>query len=75
MTEIILAIFFITVLLLFLSSGVWVALSMIGVSAIAMELFTSRPVGDAMGYNNLGNVIFLDTYRATIICLDGWNII
>jgi len=48
MTEIILAIFFITVLLLFLSSGVWVALSMIGVSAIAMELFTSRPVGDAM---------------------------
>ena len=48
MTEIILAIFFITVLLLFLSSGIWVALSMIGVSAIAMELFTSRPVGDAM---------------------------
>jgi tripartite ATP-independent transporter DctM subunit len=48
MTEITLAIFFITVLLLFLSSGVWVALSMIGVSAIAMELFTSRPVGDAM---------------------------
>ena len=48
MTEIILAIFFITVLLLFLSSGVLVALSMIGVSAIAMELFTSRPVGDAM---------------------------
>ena len=48
MTEIILAIFFITVLLLFLGSGVWVALSMIGVSAIAMELFTSRPVGDAM---------------------------
>ena len=48
MTEIILAIFFVTVLLLFLSSGVWVALSMIGVSAIAMELFTSRPVGDAM---------------------------
>ena len=48
MTEIILAIFFITVLLLFLSSRVWVALSMIGVSAIAMELFTSRPVGDAM---------------------------
>ena len=48
MTEIVLAIFFITVLLLFLSSGVWVALSMIGVSAIAMELFTSRPVGDAM---------------------------
>ena len=48
MTEILLSLFFITVLLLFLSTGVWVALSMIGVSAIAMTLFTSRPVGDAM---------------------------
>ena len=48
MTEIFLSIFFISVLLLFLSTGVWVALSMIGVSSIAMTLFTSRPVGDAM---------------------------
>ena len=48
MTEIFLSIFFITILLLFLSTGVWVALSMIGVSTIAMTLFTSRPVGDAM---------------------------
>ena len=32
----------------FLGSGIWVALSMIGVSAIGMMLFTSRPVGDAM---------------------------
>ena len=48
MTEIILTFFFITILLLFLSSGVWVALSMVGVSTIGMILFTSRPVGDAM---------------------------
>ena len=48
MTEVFLSIFFISVLLLFLSTGVWVALSMIGVSSIAMTLFTSRPVGDAM---------------------------
>ena len=48
MTEIFLTIFFITVLLFFLGSGIWVALSMIGVSAIGMILFTSRPVGDAM---------------------------
>ena len=48
MIEILLAIFFITVLLLFLSSGIWVAISMIGVSSIGMILFTSRPVGDAM---------------------------
>ena len=48
MAEIFLTIFFITVLLFFLGSGIWVALSMIGVSAIGMMLFTSRPVGDAM---------------------------
>ena len=48
MTEIFLTIFFISVLLFFLGSGIWVAISMIGVSAIGMMLFTSRPVGDAM---------------------------
>ena len=48
MTEIFLTIFFISVLLFFLGSGVWVAISMIGVSTIGMILFTSRPVGDAM---------------------------
>ena len=48
MTEILLTIFFISVLLFFLGSGIWVALSMIGVSAIGMMLFTTRPVGDAM---------------------------
>ena len=48
MTEIFLSVFFISILLLFLSTGVWVALSMIGVSTIAMTIFTSRPVGDAM---------------------------
>ena len=37
-----------SVLLLFLGTGIWVAISMIGVSAIGMMLFTSRPVGDAM---------------------------
>ena len=48
MAEIFLTIFFISVLLFFLGSGIWVGLSMIGVSAIGMMLFTSRPVGDAM---------------------------
>tara|TARA_Y100000590_G_C15704429_1_gene1008040 strand:- start:9 stop:1319 length:1311 start_codon:yes stop_codon:yes gene_type:complete len=48
MTEIFLTIFFISVLLFFLGTGVWVAISMVGVSAIGMMLFTSRPVGDAM---------------------------
>ena len=48
MEEVFLTIFFISVLLFFLGSGIWVALSMISVSAIGMMLFTSRPVGDAM---------------------------
>ena len=48
MTEILLTIFFISVLLIFLGSGIWVAISMVGVSSIGMTLFTTRPVGDAM---------------------------
>ena len=48
MTEILLTIFFISVLLIFLGSGIWVAISMVGVSSIGMMLFTTWPVGDAM---------------------------
>ncbi len=48
MIEIYLTIFFISVLLFFLGTGVWVGISMIGVSTIGMMMFTSRPVGDAM---------------------------
>ena len=48
MLEIYLTIFFISLLLIFLGSGIWVGVSMIGVSTIGMMMFTSRPVGDAM---------------------------
>ncbi len=48
MTEIFLTIFFISILLFFLGTGIWVAISMIGVSALGMMIFTTRPVGDAM---------------------------
>ena len=48
MTEIYLTVFFIGLLLFFLGSGIWVGISMIGVSTIGMIMFTSRPVGDAM---------------------------
>ena len=48
MPELFLTIFFISILLFFLGTGVWVAISMIAVSSIGMLIFTSRPVGDAM---------------------------
>ena len=48
MNEIFLTVFFISILLFFLGTGIWVAISMIGVSALGMMFFTSRPVGDAM---------------------------
>lgn len=45
-----LVITFTLIILLFvlLASGTWIGLSLVGVAWIGMELFTSRPVGDAM---------------------------
>ena len=48
MDELGLTLIFIALLVAFLASGLWVALSLIGVAAVGMFLFTSRPVGDAM---------------------------
>ncbi|MEO1248720.1 MAG: TRAP transporter large permease subunit, partial [Pseudomonadota bacterium] len=39
---------FLFVLFLLLGSGVWVGLALLGVAFVGMELFTSRPAGDAM---------------------------
>lgn len=39
---------FLFVLFLLLGTGVWVALALLGVAVVGMELFTSRPAGDAM---------------------------
>jgi C4-dicarboxylate transporter DctM subunit len=39
---------FLFVLFLLLGTGVWVGLALLGVAYVGMELFTSRPVGDAM---------------------------
>ena len=41
-------ILFLFVLFLLLGTGVWVGLALIGVAWVGMELFTNRPVGDAM---------------------------
>src|SRR5690606_37627387 len=39
---------FLFVLFLLLGTGVWVGLALIGVAWVGMEIFTSRPAGDAM---------------------------
>ena len=39
---------FLFVLFLLLGTGVWVGLALLGVAWVGMELFTTRPVGDAM---------------------------
>ena len=41
-------ILFLFVLFLLLGTGVWVGLALMGVAYVGMELFTSRPAGDAM---------------------------
>jgi tripartite ATP-independent transporter DctM subunit len=48
MEQLFLTLIFLGVLFFLLGSGVWVGLSLLGVALVGMELFTSRPVGDAM---------------------------
>ena len=48
MTELYAIIIFLFVLFLLLGSSVWVGLALMGVAWVGMELFTSRPAGDAM---------------------------
>ena len=48
MDEALLTIVFLAVLFFLLGSGIWVGLALLGVAFVGMELFTSRPAGDAM---------------------------
>ncbi len=48
MENLLLTVIFLAVLFFLLGSGVWVGLSLLGVALVGMELFTSRPSGDAM---------------------------
>ncbi|MCW5729294.1 MAG: TRAP transporter large permease subunit [Alphaproteobacteria bacterium] len=48
MDDLVLAGFLLFVLLLLLGSGLWIGLGLLGVALAAMELFTTRPSGDAM---------------------------
>jgi C4-dicarboxylate transporter, DctM subunit len=46
--EIFITLFLIVLLFAVLGSGAWIGMSLLGVALLAMELFTSRPVGDSM---------------------------
>jgi tripartite ATP-independent transporter DctM subunit len=66
--------FFITAALIvflfvLLGSGLWIGLSLLGVAWIGMELFTSRPVGDAMAVTVWGS---LSSWTLTALPLFVW---
>ncbi len=48
MDQILLTVFLVAALFVILGTGVWIGLALLGVGWIAMALFTTRPVGDAM---------------------------
>ena len=48
MEQVYLTVIFLVTLFFLLGTGVWVALALLGVAVVGMELFTSRPAGDAM---------------------------
>src|SRR5205085_1079180 len=52
-----------------LGSGLWIGLSLLGVAWIGMELFTSRPVGDAMAVTIWGS---LSSWTLTALPLFVW---
>src|SRR5919205_1659198 len=52
-----------------LGSGVWIGLALSGVAWIGMELFTSRPVGDAMAVTIWGS---LSSWTLTALPLFVW---
>ncbi len=53
--DIVTAALLIGLLLAVLASGLWIGLALLGVAVIAMEVFTSRPVGDSMVFTIWGS--------------------
>src|SRR5512141_2292705 len=56
-------------LFVLLGSGLWIGLSLLGVAWIGMELFTTRPVGDAMAVTVWGS---LSSWTLTALPLFVW---
>ncbi len=59
----------IVLLFVLLGSGLWIGLSLLGVAWLGMELFTSRPVGDAMAVTVWGS---LSSWTLTALPLFVW---
>jgi C4-dicarboxylate transporter, DctM subunit len=53
--DIVTAALLIVLLIAILASGFWIGLTLLGVAVIAMEVFTSRPVGDSMVFTIWGS--------------------
>src|SRR5260221_1032300 len=54
--DVLVTILLIALLFVLLGSGLWIGLALLGVAWIGMELFTSRPVGDAMAVTIWGSL-------------------
>jgi hypothetical protein len=63
----------IVTLFILLGTGVWIGLALAGVAWIGMELFSSRPAGDAMAVTDMGLGVVVDADRAAAFRLDGRN--
>jgi C4-dicarboxylate transporter, DctM subunit len=59
----------IVLLFVLLGSGLWIGLSLLGVAWLGMELFTSRPVGDAMAVTIWGS---MSSWTLTALPLFVW---
>src|SRR6186997_1932966 len=59
----------IVLLFMLLGSGLWIGISLLGVAWIGMELFTTRPVGDAMAVTVWGS---LSSWTLTALPLFVW---
>ena len=59
----------IVLLFMLLGSGLWIGISLLGVAWIGMELFTNRPVGDAMAVTIWGS---LSSWTLTALPLFVW---
>ena len=53
--DILITLFLIVLLFAVLGSGAWIGMSLLGVALLAMEFFTSRPVGDSMALTIWGS--------------------